>query len=80
MKAVGLVGYDEFVEIKQHSTLYKHPHSSLVPSIRERPGRGEYNADTGVADLLRKKVGFSCSGKCKAKSPVSHALIFRFKM
>jgi hypothetical protein len=46
----------------------KCPHSSLVPRMRERPGRGEDNTHTGVANLLCKKVSFSCAGKCKTKA------------
>jgi hypothetical protein len=67
-------------EIKQHSTLYKCPHSSLVPCMRERPGRGEYNTHTGVANLLRKKVGFGCSGEREAKCPAGLTVIFDFEM
>jgi hypothetical protein len=44
--------------------------------MRERPRRGEDNTHTCVADLFRKKVGFSGPCERKTKAPLRLAIIF----
>jgi hypothetical protein len=81
-KAADPVGYKGLVVrlSASHCHNRKCPHSSLVPSVRERPGWDEDDTNTCGANLLRKKVGFSRSNKCKTKSPTRLAVIFGLQL